>query len=91
MLCMLENQTRGSYEFKEVDQKRPELGMVSCESKQNGKNIFAERGGECVEWPVLQRIWECKEKIFDKKRTKQTDQMMRGILMHANIHECKTS
>ena len=35
-----------SHEFKKVDQKRPELGMVSCESNQNGKKIFAERVGE---------------------------------------------
>ena len=27
-----------SFGFKEVDQKRLELGMVSCESNQNGKN-----------------------------------------------------
>ena len=33
---------------------------------------------------MLQRIWEYKEKIFDKKRTKQSDQMMRSILIHAN-------
>ena len=45
---------------------------------------FAERGGDCIEWLMPQRIWWCKETIFDKKRTKQTDQMMRGILMHAN-------
>ena len=46
---------------------------------------FAERGGECIEWLMLQRIWVYNEKIFDKKRTKQTDQMKRSILMHANL------
>ena len=45
---------------------------------------FAGRGGECIEWLMLQRIWPYKEKIFDKKRTKQTDQMMRDILRHAD-------
>ena len=45
---------------------------------------FVEGGGECIEWPVLQRIWVCKGKIFDKKRTTQTDQTMRDILRHAN-------
>ena len=33
---------------------------------------------------MLQRIWSYKEKIFDKNRTKQTDQMMRDILRHAD-------
>ena len=29
-------------------------------------------------------MWRYTEKIFNKKRVKQTDQMMRSILMHAN-------
>ena len=33
---------------------------------------------------VLQRIWSYKEKIFDKKRSKMSDTMMRNILTHAN-------
>ena len=56
--------------------------MVSCEPNQKGKR-FAERGGENIEYVVLQRNWGYKEKISDKKRIKQTDQMMRSILMHA--------
>ena len=67
-----------------MGQKRLELGMVPSESNQDVEKRFAERGGENVEWLMLQRIWRCKEKIFDKKKTKQTDQMMRSILIHAN-------
>ena len=33
---------------------------------------------------MMQRIWRYKEKIFDKKKTKQTDRMMGNILIHAN-------
>ena len=33
----------GCYEFKEVNQKRPELGMVSCESNQSGKNKICRK------------------------------------------------
>ena len=28
---------------------------------------FAKRGGECIEWLMLQRIWVYREKIFDKR------------------------
>ena len=28
---------------------------------------YAEGGGECIEWLMLQRIWGCKENIFDKE------------------------
>ena len=45
---------------------------------------FAERGGECIEWLMLHRILGLKDEIFDKKKTKQTDQMTRTVLMHAN-------
>ena len=51
--------------------------MVSCEPNQKGTEKFAERGGKNIEYVVLQRIWGYKEKISDKKRIKQTDQMMR--------------
>ena len=33
---------------------------------------------------MLQCVWLYKVKIFDKKKTKQTDQMMRSMLMHAS-------
>ena len=45
---------------------------------------FADGGGENIEYLVLQRIWSYKETIFDKKRNKMTDKMMRNILTHAN-------
>ena len=45
---------------------------------------FADGGGEIIEYLVLQRIWSYKEKIFDKKRNKISDNMMRNILTHAN-------
>ena len=51
---------------------------------RTARKRFAETGGENVEWLMLQHIWRYKEKIFDKDKTKQTDQMMRSILMHAN-------
>ena len=45
---------------------------------------FVEGGRENIEDLVLQRIWSYKEKIFDKKRNKETDRM-RNILKHANL------
>ena len=39
---------------------------------------------EKIDYLVLQRIWSYKEKMFDKKRNKMTDKMMRNILTHAN-------
>ena len=40
---------------------------------------------ENIEHVVLQRIWGYKEKIFDKKKNKQTGQMMRNILTHVYL------
>ena len=51
---------------------------------RTARKRFAEKGRENVEWLMLQHIWRYKEKIFDKDKTKPTDQMMRSILMHAN-------
>ena len=48
------------------------------------KQRFVEGGGENIEYLILQRIWNYKEKIYDKKRNKETDRMMRNILTHAN-------
>ena len=75
------------------------LGLVSSR-RWSGKNLslewfraiqkgkarrkFVEHGGENVEYLVLQRIWGYKEKIFDKRRNNQTDQMIRNLLTHAN-------
>ena len=33
---------------------------------------------------ALQRIWNYKEKVSDKKKDKETDRMMRDILKHDN-------
>ena len=52
----------------------------SNQSRRQGKR-FAEREKESIEWFVLQKVWGYEEKIFDGKRIKQTDQMMRSILM----------
>ena len=43
MVARLGKQRPGSYEFKEVDQKRPELGVVSCEPNQNGKKKICRK------------------------------------------------
>ena len=67
-----------------MDQKKLDLGVVSSESDQDGKKEICRKRCECIECLMLQRIWACKEKIFDKKRTKQTDQTMRYNLRHAN-------
>ena len=40
---------------------------------------FVEGGRENIEYLVLKRIWSYKEKIFDNKRNKETDRMMRNI------------
>ena len=48
---------------------------------RKARKMFAERGGESLEWFVLQKVWGYEGKIFDRKRIKQTDQMMRSILM----------
>ena len=51
---------------------------------RKARRRFAEGGLENIEYLVLLRIWSYKEKIFDKKRNKMTDKMMRNILTHAN-------
>ena len=79
--------------------KGDELGIVS-EPSRSGKQDkrFVEGGGENIEHLVLERIWSYKEKIFDKKRNKGTDNMMRNIsdaceprVEGAKIHMCKGS
>ena len=52
---------------------------------RKARRRFVEGGGEHIEYLVLQQIWSYKEKIFDKKRNKKTDRMMRNILTHANL------
>ena len=52
---------------------------------RKARRRFAEGGGENMEYLVLQRIWSYKEKIFDKKRNKMTDKMIRNFVTHANI------
>ena len=68
--------------------------MSSGRWTQNGadqirkaRGRFAEGGVENLQYLVLQRIWSYKVKIFDKKRNKMTDKMMRNILTHANPEE----
>ena len=51
---------------------------------RQARQRFADGGGENIEYLVLERVWSYKEKIFDKKRNKMTDKMMRNILTHAN-------
>ena len=51
---------------------------------RKARQRIVEGGGENIECLVLQRIWKYKEKIFDKKRDKDTDRMKRNILTHAN-------
>ena len=55
---------------------------------RQARKRFADRGGQNIEYLVLQRIWSYKEKIFDKKRNKISDSMMRSMLTQANP-ECR--
>ena len=52
---------------------------------RKARQRFAEGGGANIEHLALQRIWNYKENVFDKKRNKMTDRMMRNILTHANL------
>ena len=62
------------------------LSFEWCRANQirTARKRFAERGEGRIEWLMSQRIWGYKEKIFGRTRNKQTDQMMRNVLMHAN-------
>ena len=52
---------------------------------RKARKRFADGGGENIEYLVLQRIWSYKENIFDQKRNKISNKMMRYILIHANL------
>ena len=52
---------------------------------RKARQRFVDGGeGGNIENLLLLRIWNYKEKIFDEKRNKETDNMMRNILRHAN-------
>ena len=57
------------------------LEWFRSNQSRKARKRFAEREIESIEWFVLQKVWGYEEKIFDRKRIKQTDQMMRSILM----------
>ena len=65
-------------------QKGLSLEWFRAHPIRKAKQRFVEGGGENIEYLILQRIWNYKEKIYDKKRNKETDRMMRNILTHAN-------
>ena len=65
---------------------REEFGMVlePTRSEKQDKELLKEEEKTSNAW-FCQRIWKYKEKIFDKKRDKDTDdRMKRNILTHAN-------
>ena len=57
------------------------LEWIRTNQIRKARKRFAERGGESIECFVLQKVWGYEGKIFDRKRIKQTDQMMRSTLM----------
>ena len=61
-----------------------ESGVVQGQSDQKSETKIRRRMGENIESLLLQRIWNYKEKIFDKKKNKETDKMMTNILRRAN-------
>ena len=65
-------------------QTRLSLEWLRANQIRKARQRFAEGGGENIDYLVLQRIWSYKDKMFDKKRNKMTDKMMRNILTHAN-------
>ena len=65
-------------------QQEMSLEWFRAKQIRKARQRFAEGGGENIEYLVLQRIWSYKDKIFDKKRNKMTDKLMRNILTHAN-------
>ena len=83
-LARLGKQKPGSYEFKEVDQKRPELGVVSCESNQNGKKkICRKRWWMYWVADATAHLEEQGENLLQEKdKTNRPND--EGILMHAN-------
>ena len=55
-------------------QKGLSLEWFRANQIRQARKRFADRGGENIEFLVLQRIWSYKDKIFDKKRNKISDQ-----------------
>ena len=69
--------------FRKWARRGLSLERFRADQIRKARKRFAGRGGECIEWLMLQRVWGYKEKIFDKNRTKQTGQLMRHVLVHA--------
>ena len=57
--------------FRKWARRGLSLERFRADQIRKARKRFAERGGECIEWLMLQRVWGYKEKIFDKNRTKQ--------------------
>ena len=66
--------------FVDVGDKGPRFEWFRANHISKARQRFVERGEVNIKRFVLQRIWGYKEKIFGKKRNKQTDPMMRNIL-----------
>ena len=60
------------------------LEWFRADQIRKARRRFAEGGRENIEYLVLQRIWSYKEKMFDKKRNKMTDKMMRNTGLAAS-------
>ena len=65
-------------------QKRLSLEWFRAHQIKGATQRFNERGRKNIGCLVLQRNWNYKKRIFDKKKGKKTDKMMRNILKHAN-------
>ena len=52
--------------------------------RKQDKDFMKEEEKTLNIW-YIHRVWSYKEKIFDKKRNKKTDRMMRNILEHASL------